>query len=93
MKLQRLFSLLTLLLVLYVQYGAVVHAAEHQFHQFEESCDLYKAAERLSDTTLQSSSAVLVNIPDFFFYTASVQHLYDHKKPLPQSRSPPSIFS
>jgi L-cystine uptake protein TcyP (sodium:dicarboxylate symporter family) len=43
------YALLISVVLLVVQYGAMLHAVEHPFHEHDASCNVYFAAERLGN--------------------------------------------
>ena len=78
--------------LLLVQYGAVVHASVHDFHEQGSLCELYQAVEKHSDTLLPSSDVTLTTIPSFFQLTV-ITSCCELQPPCPQSRSPPLPLS
>lgn len=88
---KKLFTQLAFIFVLlYAQYGSIVHASVHQFHDQEQYCEIFDANSNLEGALLVSPSFISPSFDPILCPTLPYHHgvLY---KPVPQSRSPPFI--
>lgn len=82
--------------MLYVQHSAAVHAVEHVAHHHDEqelSCEVFFAAERLADTTLQNLLPSAVCMTTAIFYVEKKPVAIELQALRPRSRSPPFFLS
>lgn len=82
-----------LLTLLYIQQGSLLHATEHQFHEYDAYCDIFMAGERLADANLQNVFIPPDNTAIVILSVTFLQIIGDTDKPVAQARSPPSVFS
>lgn len=87
-----LLNLSLIFALLLIQYGAVVHASVHDFHDQDSLCELYQVVENHSDTLLLSSDVTVTTIPTFF-QLAIITSCCELQSPSPRSRSPPLSLS
>lgn len=88
---KKLFTQLALILILlYAQYGSIVHASVHQFHEQEQYCEIFDANGNLEHGLLVTPASIALSFDPILCLTLPYHHgaLY---RPIPQSRSPPFI--
>lgn len=88
---KKLFTQLALILVLlYAQYGSIVHASVHQFHDQEQYCEIFDANGNLENGLLITPTFISPSF-DPILCSALFYHHGVLYRPIPQSRSPPYI--
>ena len=90
-------KLLLVLVLLYVQYGSLVHSVEHLFYPHDQtiSCTAFLAAKQLTDAYLTSFLPVshFNRIALFEPVQTQSQTFVKRAKRPPRARSPPFIYA
>jgi hypothetical protein len=82
-------ALLLSVMLLTIQYGAIVHAVEHPFHTHDSTCNLHFAGERLAYGLVMAPVLPILpyfSEPPFFRYLA---HFYEQNIFYFFARAPP----
>ena len=82
-------ALLISVLLLVVQYGAMLHAVQHSFHAHDASCSVYFAAERLANGLVALGIFPIFSAPIHSYFPSVIHLFYGQIKTYFFARAPP----
>ncbi len=82
-------ALLISVLLLVVQYEAILHAVEHPFHAHEESCNVYFLAEHLGDGLVAVVCFPMILLVGGYNFLFAIRPFYGQNPTYFLARAPP----
>ncbi len=85
-------ALLLSVVLLMIQYGAIIHSVKHPFHADDVSCEVYLAAKHLSNGLVATIIALGVLTAESLYFPLIFPHFYGQTPTYFQARAPPFLL-